>query len=100
MSGYTGLIKKFPVNRLLTAQDRKFHLDQNERLDVRPYPDIVAIRLNSTYLEVVDKYFQGKGFLSLMALAFSALLLGFGMAIFSLAVTEVLQGDSDVTHIA
>lgn len=78
MSGYTGLIKEFPVNRPLTEQDRKFHLDQRKRLDVNPYPDIVVIKLNSSHAEIVDKFFQGKGFLSLMVVLFSAIFLGFG----------------------
>lgn len=82
MSGYTGLIKRFSVNRPLKAQDKKYHLDQDERLDVSPYPDISLIKLNSTYLEIVDKFFQGKGFLSLMVLAFSILVFGFGAALF------------------
>ncbi|MEN1926583.1 DUF6708 domain-containing protein [Luteimonas qiangzhengi] len=82
MAGYTGLIKKYPVNRLLTKQDRKYHLAQGERLDLSPYPDIVIVKVNSTYLEVVDKYFQGKGLLSLMVLAFSTMVFGFGAAFF------------------
>lgn len=75
MSGYKGLIKSFRVNRPLTDSDRKYHLDQDKRLEVTPYPDLMVIRLGSSYLEVVDKYFQGKGFLSLVVLAFSAVFL-------------------------
>lgn len=81
MSGYKGLIKKFPVNRPLTEQDRKYHLDQDKRLDVDPYPDLMVVKLNSTYVEVVDKYFQGKGLLSLMAVTFFAIIIAFAVAI-------------------
>src|SRR5690606_20705814 len=49
-------------------QDRKYHLDQNQRLDVEPYPDLMVIRLNSTYQEIVDKYFPGRGFLGLLVI--------------------------------
>ena len=68
MPGYKGLIKKFPVNRPLTSQDRKYHLDQNQRLDVEPYPDLMVIRFNSSYQEIVDKYFPGRGFLGLLVI--------------------------------
>ena len=69
MSGYKGLIKNFSVNRPLTSQDRKYHLDQDRRMDVEPYSDLMVIELNSTYVEVTDKYFQGKGFLALFVFA-------------------------------
>jgi hypothetical protein len=82
MSGYKGLVKKFPVGRPLTPQDRKYHLDQREKIDLEPYPDLVVIQLNSTYLDVVDKYFPGKGFLTLMVIGFSAVfLIGGGMIV-------------------
>ena len=58
---YQGLIKKFPVDRPLTERDRKYHLKQDERLDLTPYADLSVIKLNSTYLEVVDKFFPMKG---------------------------------------
>ena len=77
MSGYKGLIRKFPVNRPLSEQDRKYHLDQNKKLEVEPYSDLVVIRLNSTFMEVVDKFFQNKGFLSLFAFIVAGCLLGF-----------------------
>ncbi|MGY0634591.1 DUF6708 domain-containing protein [Luteimonas sp. A478] len=99
MSGYTGLIKKFAVNRPLNNQDRNFHLDQDRRLDVKPYPDLMVIKLNSTYVEVVDKYFQGKGFLSLMVLAFSIMVFVFGGAVFSTVVDEIVQIEPDQAHI-
>lgn len=87
MSGYKGLIKSFPVNRPLTDSDRKYHLDQDKRLEVTPYPDLMVIRLGSSYLEVVDKYFQEKGFLSLVVLVFSAVFLVGGAFI----ATDVLD---------
>ena len=99
MSGYTGLIKKFPVNRPLSKQDFKYHLDQGKRLDVNPYADLMVIKLNSTYLEVVDKYFQGKGFLSLMVLASSIVVFVFGGAIFSVVADEIVKVDPDETHV-
>lgn len=64
---YQGLIKKFPIDRPLTNEDRKYQLKQSERLDLKPYADLVTIKLNSTYLEVVDKFYAMKGLLTALA---------------------------------
>src|SRR5690606_5871809 len=61
LMAYQGLIKKFPVDRSLTEQDRKYQLKQDEKLEVEPYAGISVIKINSTYLEVVDKFFPMKG---------------------------------------
>lgn len=66
---YTGLIQKYPVNRPLRNEERELQLRQDVRLDVEPSSQLCVVRLNSTYLEVVDKYFAEKGALTLMALA-------------------------------
>lgn len=61
---YTGLLTKFKVDRPLTAEERELRLKQNERLDVKPAYEVTVIRLNSTYLETVDKFYTWKGWLS------------------------------------
>lgn len=58
---YQGLTTKFPVDWPLTAQDRKYQLKQGEQLELKPYADLVTIKLNSTYLEVVGKFYAVKG---------------------------------------
>lgn len=65
---FTGLIHKYPVNRLLRDEERELQLRQDERLTVEPSSQLCAIRLNSTYLEIVDKYFAWKGMLTLLLL--------------------------------
>ena len=45
-------------------------MQQDTRLDVAmPYPDLSVIKLNSSYLEVVDKYYGGKGWAAFMSFA-------------------------------
>ena len=66
---YQGLIFKFPVNRSLTALGRTYPLKQKVRLEVEPHDHSCVIKLNSTYLEILDKWLPWKG-------AASALLLG------------------------
>ncbi len=61
---YTGLYLKYPVARPLTQQEREYQLRQKDRLQLEPADQLSVIKLNSTYLELVDKYFSWKGFMS------------------------------------
>src|SRR5690554_2406425 len=85
---YQGLIKKYPVGRPLTEQDRKYQLKQDEQLEVEPYAGISVITLNSTYLEVVDKFFSSKGAATVFCLLSISILLGTASC-FWMAVPEL-----------
>ena len=78
---YIGLTNKFPVNRVLYNEERRYHLAQDRPSRSEPHYQLSVIRMNSTYLECVDKYFAGKGFLTVMTLALGiglqVLILGF-----------------------
>lgn len=65
---YRGLLAKFPVNRYLTPDECKDHLDQKTRLEQKPLDQLCVIKINSTYLESVDKFFAIKGFATLLSL--------------------------------
>ncbi|QYF95415.1 hypothetical protein KY495_09815 [Massilia sp. PAMC28688] len=65
---FTGLIHYFPVQRELTDQERQYHLEQSRRLEVQPRYQLCVIKMNSTYLESVDKWFAWKGLISALAL--------------------------------
>ncbi len=62
---YTGLLTKFKINRPLTELERKWQLKQGDKLDVPFNYGLATIRLNSTYLETADKFYAGKGQLTL-----------------------------------
>ena len=62
-----GLLLKFKVNRPLTEEEQAYQLKQDKRLNVEPLNQLSAIRMNSTYLEMVDKYYGWKGYLTLGA---------------------------------
>ncbi|UUR73820.1 DUF6708 domain-containing protein [Enterobacter asburiae] len=67
---YYGLFPKFKLNRELNDEEIKHQLKQHQvtKLDGQSVvPDMKVITLNSHYLELVDKYFSAKGFLSLIA---------------------------------
>ena len=67
---YYGLFPKFKLNRFLSDEERTHQLkkDETTELDGQSLvPDMKVITLNSHYLELVDKYYSAKGFLSLIA---------------------------------
>ncbi len=62
---YTGLVFKYRVNRRLTNEEVNSKLDTKFRQEVKPLDQICVIKINSTYLESVDKYYGYKGFQTL-----------------------------------
>lgn len=66
---YTGLMRKYPVNRAITDAERERQLRQQERLDVEPAYQLSVIRMNSIYLELVDKFFEWKGLVTAVCIA-------------------------------
>lgn len=73
---YTGLARKYPINRPLTEGERERQLRQGKRLEVDPAYQLSVIRMNSTYVELVDKFFEWKGFLTAVVLATLPLIAG------------------------
>lgn len=61
---FLGLIGYYPKQRLLTDLERSQWLDQKRRLDVNPRYQLSVIRMNSCYLETVDKWYAWKGLLT------------------------------------
>lgn len=65
-----GLLQKFKLNRPLNNDEIAGKLDQNSRIDLdnkELIPDVKVIAINSHYLEMVDKYYSSKGFVSLFS---------------------------------
>ena len=56
-----GLIWKFKVNRELTRPERRDHLPVDKASCASPGSQMSVIRMNSTWLECVDKFYFGKG---------------------------------------
>jgi hypothetical protein len=86
---YSGLTGKYIVNRALTVQELERQLDIKLRLDVEPGHQLSVIRMNSTYIELVDKYFGWKGFLSTFCLVVIAMV---GVTFLWLVYSAVFQG--------
>ncbi|WP_353241875.1 DUF6708 domain-containing protein [Providencia sp.] len=74
-----GLHPKFKLNRPLTEQEREGHLEQNRRLTLtneEVIPDLTVIQINSNYLELVDKFYSGRGYMSFLSLCCSSICFG------------------------
>ncbi|MCP5254260.1 MAG: hypothetical protein H6947_07395 [Zoogloeaceae bacterium] len=84
---YTGLLKRYAINRPVTCQEGDRYLKQDVRLAVEPAYELSVIRINSTYMELVDKFFSWKGFWSTTVIAAMVILGGgFGMLSIELAL--------------
>lgn len=77
---YTGLIHKdYKFNRELTAEEREKQLRQKERLDIETHYGLSVVKMNSTYLQLVDRYYEWRGVLFTFMLAFVAMHVFFGV---------------------
>lgn len=83
---YYGLYPKYKMNRPLNDEEKKYRLYQNQPVELKNSDELVSdasvIKINSTYLEIVDKYYGQKGFASLF--------MGFIILIVSYALISVI----------
>ena len=56
-----GLYQKYPVNRPLDQKELNDHLPQNVQSSKMPWHGLGVIKMNSTFLEFVDKFYPEKG---------------------------------------
>lgn len=66
---------RYPVNRSLTDDERANRLDQKTPLDVSPNDYLSVIDFNSTYLDLVDRWYPVKGFNTWVGFLIGAVLL-------------------------
>lgn len=65
---FSGLITRYSVGYALPQTAFGFQLRQKQRLSLEPRYQLSVIRMNSTYLESVDKWFAWKGMVTMFAL--------------------------------
>jgi len=85
---YFGLFPKYRINRPLSKNEVKNHLSQKERLNVEPLCQLCVIKMNSTFLESVDKWYGWRGSLLLFAIPVTALLVWFTGAMIFITISE------------
>lgn len=66
---FYGQVQPYKVNRPLGDIEKQEHLKPKKRLDVVPHYNLSVIRMNSIFLEGVDKFYPSRGFLAMAGLA-------------------------------
>lgn len=61
---YTGLLVERKIDRPLSKQDKENQLHQKQRLEKKISHELTVIEINSSYIEVVDKFFYWKGWMT------------------------------------
>jgi hypothetical protein len=73
---YLGLTGKYPSNRFVSKVEKEKRLEQRVKLEVEPAHQLSTIEINSNFIELVDKFFLWKGFMTLHAMAVIGLFSG------------------------
>lgn len=92
---YRGIMpgRPFLVNGGLGDIDRRYQFCKDKRLDdVTPYPDLTVIKMNSSYLEVVDKFYSWKGVFTAFVVIWIAVLISFALGFGWLEIESVRDG--------
>jgi len=92
MDGIRLLGPRYTLNRELTDSEREYQLRQKEHLNLEMRNEASITRMNSTYLETVDRYFAWRGFVfSFLGFGFFLLLL-FDVAATILCISRIHNG--------
>ena len=62
---YSGLIQKYKINRPLTQEEKQLQLKQKKKIHANPDYLFATIKVNGTYLELADKYYGERGWLTM-----------------------------------
>ncbi|WP_273827927.1 DUF6708 domain-containing protein [Providencia rettgeri] len=88
---YYGLFPQFKMNRSLNESEITGKLEQTVRLDFETehlMPDLKVIEMNSSYLEMTDKFYASKGLLSFIGLFGAIACLG---AFFLIVIDKIMK---------
>jgi hypothetical protein len=85
---FAGLVGRFRTNRPLSSDERQFQLHPKEPTGLQPLDQLAVIRMNSTYLEMVDKWYGEKGTITLVGIVIIAMFTAGFAALVHIAVTR------------
>jgi hypothetical protein len=91
---YYGLFQKYKLDRPLGDEERKLQLYPKNRLDVAPTYACSMIRVNETYVEVVDKFYAAKGFAAIVTLLGIPMLVALALLEGKLFIVDGLFGEA------
>ena len=97
---YYGLYPKFKVNRPLNESERSYQLYQEKRIQLTDeqliVSDVSVIKINSTYLDVVDKFYEQKGMLSLFSFIGLCIILHMFLALIYVVINRLYFSWDDI----
>lgn len=73
-----GIVTGYKVNRPLNAHEQKHRFNIRQPSSTQPHYDLSLIKLNSTFVECVDKWYAMRGFLAIGGAAISTVV-GYGL---------------------
>jgi hypothetical protein len=85
---YSGLMNKFKNNRALNQGERDHQLKQKDKACAETNEGFTLIESNSTFIEVVDKYYAWKGFAFAFVLIAICLVIYFVVSLLFLAFNQ------------
>ena len=65
---FTGMMLGYKRNRALTIEEQEGQLKQKIRLEFEPNYDLSVVKVNGTFLEMVDRHYAWRGFWTLFTL--------------------------------
>jgi hypothetical protein len=91
---YLGLLGEYPTKRPLSGTEVERRLEQKKNITITPAHQLSTIKINSSFIEIVDKYFIWKGFFSIFALSiiFIMLFMVIGSFLAAYSTDEGLSG--------
>jgi len=85
---FHGLIHPFPVNRPLTELEIQRRLKIDKPSQSKPRNQLSVIKMNSTFLECVDKFHKEKGIISAASLTFMTIFAAMGLSALFFALRD------------
>lgn len=95
----TGLLPKFRNNRPISAKEREWHLQQKTRLDVPLVSQLCVVKMNSTYLQSVDRWYGTRGFLTLLGGVVALLCLYFSLDLIWLVAGGIVPNENGLWQV-
>lgn len=89
---YTGLRARYKINRPLTDEDRSGQLRLDRKASAEPLDWMSVIKINSTYLELVDRWYPVKGWWTWMGLVLALPFSIFAVVLLALVFSGDLAG--------
>lgn len=89
---FTSLVSTYPKKRMLTEQERRHHLRQKKRLALEPHYQLSIIKMNSTFMDSVDRWFGWKGLITAASLLLICMF-GYGGVTMAFAAGPVSWGN-------